>query len=257
MVDLHNHTILCNHAIGSMQEYIQQAIKKNIHIYGFADHAYMDFDQQYRMDYFQMEIYDKWIRNLQEKYPQITILKGYEVDFVPTVDTRILQQDVDYFIGSVHFLDNWGFDNPQFLSQWAQRDVDEVYKEYFDLIVQLANSGLFDIVGHLDLIKVFGFRPKEDIKVLAKEAIQAIADNDLVVEINTAGMRKKVHELYPSIALLEMIKQHDIDITFASDAHTPSQVGFYLNEAIAIAKQIGFTKVAYFVQRQKKHKKLI
>jgi len=253
MIDLHNHTILCNHAVGSMDEYIKKAIKQGITIYGFSDHAPMNFDQKYRMDFKDMDIYEVWIDKLIKKYPQIKILKGYEVDFTPMIDKRVLQRDVDYFIGSIHFLDNWGFDNPEFLAVWHKRDIDDVYKEYFDLVVKLAESKLFDIVGHLDLIKIFNFKPKEDIKILAKDAIEAIADNKLTVEINTAGLRKKVNEAYPSIPLLEMIKEKNIDITFGSDAHSPNQVGLYLKECYNTAKLLGFDKAVYFENREKKY----
>ena len=250
MIDLHNHTILCNHANGSMEEYIQEAIKKGITIYGFSDHAPMEFDYKYRMGFDEMDLYEGWIDNLKEKY-NIKILKGYEVDFTPLVDKRVLDREVDYFIGSIHFLDNWGFDNPEFISMWRSRDIDDVYREYFKLVEKMAESGYFDIVGHLDLIKVFNFRPKDDIRKIAKNAINAIADNKMVVEINTAGIRKKVNEIYPSINLLEMLKEYNIDITFGSDAHSPNQVGFYLKEAIEIAKNIGFREVIYFENREK------
>jgi histidinol-phosphatase (PHP family) len=233
-----------------MDEYIQEAIKKGITIYGFSDHAPMEFDYKYRMSFDEMDLYEGWIDNLKKKY-NIKILKGYEVDFTPLVDKRVLDREVDYFIGSIHFLDNWGFDNPEFISMWKSRDIDDVYREYFELIEKMAESGYFDIVGHLDLIKVFNFRPKDDIKEIAKNAISAIADNKMVVEINTAGIRKKVNEIYPSINLLEMLKEYNIDITFGSDAHSPNQVGFYLKEAIEIAKNIGFREAIYFENREK------
>jgi len=208
MIDLHNHTILCNHAEDSMDEYIQNAIKKGIKIYGFTDHAPMNYDEKYRMNFEEMDIYEKWIDSLKEKYKdKIKILKGYEVDFTPEIDKKVIERKVDYFIGSVHFLNNWGFDNPEFLSEWKKRDVDDVYKEYFSLIEKMVESKIFDIVGHLDLIKVFGYRPQGNIKEIAKRAIEVIADNKMVVEINTAGIRKAVNEPYPSVELLEMIKK--------------------------------------------------
>ncbi|RUM57926.1 MAG: histidinol phosphate phosphatase, partial [Nautilia sp.] len=100
--------------------------------------------------------------------------------------------------------------------------------------------------------KVFNFHPQGDIKKIAKKAIEAIADNKMVVEINTAGLRKKVNEFYPSITLLEMVKKSDIDITFGSDAHSKNQVGFHLKKAYNLAKQIGFKKVVYFENREKR-----
>ncbi|ACM93403.1 histidinol phosphatase [Nautilia profundicola AmH] len=252
LIDLHNHTPLCKHAIGEPEEYIKKAIEKGIDIYGFADHAPMDFDSKYRMSFEEMEKYEQTIVSLSKKYKnKIKILLGYEVDFTPVIDDRVLKRDVDYLIGSVHFLDNWGFDNPEFIRDWEQRDVDDIYKEYFHLIEKLAESKLFNIVGHLDLIKVFGYKPKTPIKDIAKNAVKAIKKSGMAVELNTAGIRKPVKELYPGDELLEMIFEENIDITFSSDAHSPEQVGFMLNETVQKAKQLGFNEAVYFEKKQK------
>jgi histidinol-phosphatase (PHP family) len=257
VIDIHNHTPLCKHAVGTPEEYIQKAIEKSIKVYGFADHAPMDFDKKYRMDFNEMDSYEKKIKSLKEKYKdKIKIVLGYEVDFTPYVDKRVLEREVDYLIGSVHFLDNWGFDNPEFIKEWKTRDVDDVYKEYFSKIENLAKSRLFDIVGHLDLVKVFGFKPKKNIKDIAKNAIKEIKKSDMAVEINTAGLRKPVKEIYPSITLLEMIRDEGIDITFSSDAHKPEDVGYKLNEAIDLAKNLGFSEAVYFENRKKQKIKL-
>jgi histidinol-phosphatase (PHP family) len=257
MIDIHNHTPLCNHAKGNPEEYIKKAIEKNIKIYGFADHAPMEFDEKYRMNFEDMQNYENEINSLKEKYKdKIKILIGYEVDFTPYVDERVLKRDVDYLIGSVHFLDNWGFDNPEFIKEWYNRDVNDVYKEYFAKIEEMANSGLFNIVGHLDLVKVFGYKPKQNIKDLAKNAIKAIKKNNMAVEINTAGLRKPVKEIYPSTPLLEMVRDEGIEITFSSDAHNPDDVGYEIEKAIKIAKNLGFTEAVYFEKKQKQKIKL-
>jgi histidinol-phosphatase (PHP family) len=257
MIDIHNHTPLCKHAVGEPEEYIKKAIGKNIKIYGFADHAPMEFDEKYRMNFDDMDNYENKIKSLKEKYKdKIKIVLGYEVDFTPYVDKRILERNVDYLIGSVHFLDNWGFDNPEFIREWKNRDVDDVYREYFSKIEDLAKSRLFDIVGHLDLVKVFGFKPKKNIKDIAKNAIKEIKKSGMAVEINTSGLRKPVKEIYPSTELLEMIRDEGIDITFSSDAHKPQDVGYKLNEAINLAKNLGFTEAVYFENRQKQKIKL-
>ncbi|AZV47152.1 histidinol phosphate phosphatase [Nautilia sp. PV-1] len=251
LIDLHNHTPLCKHATGEPEEYIQKAIEKGIGVYGFADHAPMNFDPKYRMNFDEMDKYEQKIISLSQKYDNIKILLGYEVDFTPETDKRVLERDVDYFIGSIHFLDNWGFDNPEFIKEWDGRDVDDVYKEYFYLIEKMAESKLFNIVGHIDLVKVFGHKPVKPVKDIAKNAIKAIKKSGMAVELNTAGLRKPVKELYPGDEILEMLLEENIDITFSSDAHSPEQVGFMLSETVEKAKKIGFNKAVYFEKRKK------
>ena len=253
LVDLHNHTPLCNHAKGTLSEYIEAAITQGTKYFGISDHAPMDFDPAYRMKFSEMANYEKSILEAKQTYhDKINILLAYEVDYLKGhMDERVLKADVDYLIGSVHFLGTWGFDNPEFIDEYKNRDIDNIYREYFESIEALAKSNLFDIVGHLDLIKVFGYRSKTDVRILAKEAIKAIKKAGMVIELSAAGYRKPVKEAYPSDSLLELIAEYDIPITFASDAHHPKQVGFKTKELEAKAKAFGFNKCATFSKRQR------
>ncbi len=254
IVDLHNHTPLCNHAEGSIEEYIKAALECGTKIFGFSDHAPMDFDPEYRMEFEDMQEYETKVKEAKENYKEkIEILLGYEVDYLPGhMDERVLHADVDYLIGSVHFIDEWGFDNPEFIGRYEHEDIDVIWQKYFDTIEAMAKTKLFDIVGHLDLIKIFKFMPKKDIKLIAKNALTAIKESDMVLEINVAGYRKPIAEAYPSKELLKEAFKLGIDITFSSDAHKPEQVGIYNQEVITIAKAIGYTKCAYFSKREKK-----
>jgi len=253
-VDLHNHTPLCNHAEGTIDEYINAAINKNIQIFGFSDHAPMDFDLKYRMSFNDMKKYEQDIQDAKKKYAdKLTILLGYEVDYLEGhMDKRVLHADVDYLIGSVHFIDEWGFDNPEFIGRYENEDINEIWQKYFDTVEAMANTKLFDIVGHLDLIKVFKFIPTKDIKEIAKNALLAIKNADMVLEINAAGYRKPVAEAYPSKELLEEAFKLDIPITFSSDAHKPEQVGMFDKEVTDLAKEVGYTQCAYFINRTRK-----
>jgi histidinol-phosphatase (PHP family) len=252
ILDIHNHTTLCNHAQGTIDEYIQRAIELGIDIYGFTEHAPMDFDEKYRPSFSQMAAYEQDVLSAKERYAdQIEILLGYEVDWlVGHMDERVLGADVDLLVGSVHFIDKWGFDNPEFLDGWKSKNVDEIWQAYFEAIEAMVKSGYFDVVGHLDLIKVFKYLPKQDIRLLAKNALHAIKKANMVLEINTAGLRKSIQEIYPSSTLLEEAYALDIPITFASDAHKVEQVGAGLKEAYSIAKSIGYTKAVTFRNRE-------
>ena len=254
IVDLHNHTPLCNHAEGTIEEYINAAISKGTKFFGFSDHAPMDFDPEYRMKFAEMQAYEKTVLEAKAKYKDsIEILLGYEVDYLKGhMDKRVLNAKVDYLIGSVHFIDGWGFDNPEFIGRYQNEDIDTIWQKYFATIEEMAHSRLFDIVGHLDLIKVFKFMPNRDIKTIAKNALLAIKEADMVLEINIAGYRKPVAEAYPSKELLEEAFRLNIPITFSSDAHTPQQVGLYNDEVIALARSIGYNQCAYFQNRERK-----
>ncbi len=253
LVDLHNHTPLCNHAKGTLDAYIEAAISHGTKYFGISDHAPMDFDPAYRMKFTEMAAYENSILKAKDHYhDKINILLAYEVDYLEGhMDERILRADVDYLIGSVHFLGTWGFDNPEFIEEYKTKDIDSIYRDYFASIEALAKSNHFDIVGHLDLIKVFGFRPSTDVRLLAKDAIKAIKKADMVVELSSAGYRKPVKEAYPSDDLLSLIAEANIPITFSSDAHHPKQVGFKSKELEAKAKAFGYDKCATFSKRQR------
>lgn len=252
-VDLHNHTILCNHATGSVNEYVETAISCNTQYFGISDHAPMHFDPEYRMRFDQMELYEHWVKEAQTLYKdKITVLLGYEVDYLPGyMDDRVLSRTCDYLIGSVHFIGDWGFDNPEFIGRYEGADINTIYERYFSLIEGMASSGKFDIVGHLDLLKVFKYLPTKDIRLLAKNALKAIKEADMAIEINMSGLRKPIAEAYPSPLLLESIAELQIPITFGSDAHRADQIALFSDEVEALARAYGYSECALYRERSR------
>ena len=255
-VDLHNHTTLCNHATGTVEEYVKRAIELGIDEYGFACHAPMNFDPKYRMKLEERNLYEKWVNEVKEKYKdKIKVLLAYEVDFLNGfMLDEILNANVDYLIGSVHFLQNknemWGFDNPEFIGVYKSVDIDKIWEDYFDAIEAMAKTNYFQIVGHLDLIKVFKFLPKKDVRLIAKNALKQIKKSNMILELNPAGLRKPIEETYPSKALLEEAFDLGINITFGSDAHSVEHVGFGYSEISSLAKELGYTKCATFYKKE-------
>jgi len=257
-IDLHNHTVLCNHATGTTEEYIQRAIELKIDVFGFSEHAPMNFDEKYRLKLKDKNFYENDVLSLKEKYKNnIEILLGYEVDYLKGdyILSEVINSKVDYLIGSVHFLnqngDAWGFDNPEFIGEYKNRDINTIWEDYFTAINEMAKYNKFDIVGHLDLIKVFKFLPNKDIKSIAYKALKQIKKSNMVVEINSAGYRKPISEQYPSKDLLELCYEINIPITFSSDAHSVDQVGLNYDKACLLAREIGYTKCTYFKGREK------
>jgi histidinol-phosphatase (PHP family) len=183
------------------------------------------------------------------------VLFGAEADYYEGCE-RFLREwlphrPFDLVLGSVHFINDWGFDNPDEREVWDNVDVAGTWREYFKLIGRLAETKLFDVVGHLDLPKKFGFLPAEPVlREIAGPALDKIANARMAIEINTSGLRKPVREIYPSLFLLGMARALDIPVCFGSDAHLPDEVGYEFACALAWARQAGYSEAVRFAGRK-------
>jgi len=180
---------------------------------------------------------------------------GIEMDYVPEHEEEIREfvesYRWDYVLGSVHWIDEWGFDIPEMKEEWDRRDVYEVYLRYFSDLKKAVHSGIFDIIAHPDVIKVFGFIPKKDIKDMYYDIADAVKQKGLCLEVSTAGLRKPVREMYPSEEFLKICSQQRIPIIINSDAHTPEDVGRDFEKAYNYAKRCGCTIISRFKERKR------
>lgn len=185
---------------------------------------------------------------------------GLECDFIPGAEERtaalLEERDFDYVVGSVHFIgegdaaiDHKGFD------VWeGNGDPDEIWRRYFEQLAACARSGLFDVLAHPDLVKVWGRAtplPERDPRAFYEPAVEAIAASGIAVEISTAGIRKPVGELYPSRQFAEMCVEAGVSFTLSSDAHLPEQVGFEYERAVRFMDELGIGEICVFEQRQR------
>lgn len=151
----------------------------------------------------------------------------------------------------MHYVsDSWDIDNPSKRGEWQKRDAYEVWSIYFDRLSRAAESGLFDIIGHLDLPKKFCCYPDRDYSHLVRRFLAAAAEADAAIELNTAGLRKECREIYPSRHILELAHQQGVKVTFGSDAHAPEEVGLGFPEATDLARSVGYTSVCRFTGRR-------
>ena len=259
LVDYHVHTALCGHAVGEMEDYIRAAAQNNLAELGFNDHApvFHVRDPELTMAAHQLPEYVDQVRILQKKHHRPKIKLGIETDFVPGHEDELRQllgrYDFDYVYGSVHVIGEWRFDDSRlYPNQFDQRDVDEAYEQYFGLIRQSIRSGLFDVLGHMDLIKKFNYWPTANIDHLLKKTVRAIAEADICVEVNTSGLRRPCAEIYPGEKILGLCHRHGVAVTLGSDAHSPEEVGLDFDKAAETLKRVGYTKVATFERRERK-----
>jgi histidinol-phosphatase (PHP family) len=248
--DYHTHSARCGHAQGAPVEYVAAARRCGLAAIGISDHLPMLHapDPLVSMAVDQLGEYVAEVRLLQREAPDFVLL-GIEADYHPrtvaAVADLLAAHPFDYVIGSVHFLGEWGFDDPRNAEGWAQRDVDDVYLEYLAVVGDAAETGLFTILGHLDLVKKFGHRPSRPLGAALETLAERLARAGVVVELNTSGLRKPVGEIYPSVEWLRVLRAHDVPITFGSDAHRPADVGLDRTAAVEAARAAGYADYAW------------
>ena len=183
---------------------------------------------------------------------------GIEADFVAGREDRtatLLQsQDFDYVIGSVHFLGDAALDYERYDVWRTGRSPERIWRGYFALVAEAARSGLFDIIGHPDLVKVWGPQrpmPAGDLRFYYEPAVEAFAEAGVAVEVSTAGWRKPANELYPSSALLEMCVDAGCPFTLSSDAHVPDELGYRYEDAIDQLGEAGIDQLCVFEGRRR------
>lgn len=256
IADYHMHTPLCKHAVGEPEAYARRAIERGIEEIGFSDHCPMpeSYDPDWRMARSEYPAYAEMVRRCQKAFPQLSIKFGLEADYHPGTEAYVREviaaYPFDYVIGSVHYLGEWGFDNPDLAYRFEGKDLHEVYRQYYELIVKLAETGMYDIVGHPDVIKKFGHRPSRDYEALERRALQAVAAAGMALDVNTSGLRRPAKEIYPSLRILKSAREMGIDITFGSDAHDPKLVGESFAEALIHVKAAGYTQFRRYSGRK-------
>jgi histidinol-phosphatase (PHP family) len=143
-------------------------------------------------------------------------------------------------------------DNPAHLSRWrGQGAVEEIWERYWVLYEKCVRSGFFDFCAHPDLPKKFGLRPDGDLRRYYEPTIQAFVDTGLVMEVNTAGLRKEVAEIYPERTLLKMAYEAAVPIIINSDAHATAEVGAGFAEALDLVRSVGYRETVRFVGRKR------
>jgi histidinol-phosphatase (PHP family) len=155
----------------------------------------------------------------------------------------------------VHFLRDRSLDTEDYSIWGTGESAEKVWRRYFETVAESALSGLYDVIAHPDLVKVWGDRaprPDKDLRFFYEPAVEAFAEAGVAVEVSTAGLRKPVAELYPSRPYLEMILDAGCPIALSSDAHVPDQIGFRYEEALELLEELGVRELAVFERRQRR-----
>lgn len=260
--DLHLHTFY-SHGRNSPWEMYRAAQEKGLSLIGFTEHSPRPLTYNYKNEYrdhltAHFSDYIQAISDMRAHAPDTCqVLLGLEMDWLPAEEAFVREacsaHDYDYLLGSVHFLDHWGFDDGQ--EPWQEADAARIYgwyENYFKTWRSMITSGLFQIASHPDLIKIYSVRHFHDwlampeSRELVKDCLTALRDANMAMEISSAGLRKPCREIYPAPEIMELAQELKLNISFASDAHNTADIASSFSELRDYAKKYGFERQMTF-----------
>jgi len=260
-VDYHTHNVRCGHAQGQIEDYVKAAITRGLTEIGISDHSplyYLEGNDPVpgqAMAKDELAQYVEEVLNLKARYAgQIAVRLGLESDYIEGMESFyadiLAKYPFDYVIGSVHHVFNSHvYDHRRWT---AKPDPMSIYAEYYRLVAKSARSGLFDILGHTTAIMAYAPRPiPQEIEALQDEALDAICESGVCVEVNTSGYRKMRSEPFPSPRMIEKAVTLGIPLTFSSDSHRPDEVAHAREQTEALFVARGVTSLATFEARQR------
>lgn len=261
--DYHVHTERGPYTVEWLERFIATARERGVEELGISEHGYRFqqtralFDNEWTSER-RTEDLDEYMRMIMDARKKGHRVKfGLELDYVPGRDEEmrefIRSYPFDYVIGSIHWLEEFGFDSPLYLPMWDEWGVEKAYTRYFEILTELADARLFDFIGHPDVIKVFGHEPEDRSFLLGwyERLAERFAANDQVIEVSTAGLRKKVGKMYPAPDFLRVCYARKVPIVLNSDAHAPEHVGEDYELAVRYIREVGYTQVATFEKRKR------
>jgi histidinol-phosphatase (PHP family) len=210
--------------------------------------------RQYWDDHVSCRVAD-YVRIVEEaKSAGLPVLLGIEMDWLRGKERTLAKflepYDWDIVLGSVHYIGAWGFDDPRFIDEWSRREAASAWADYGALVCELAESGLADVLAHPDLPKIFGHRPADETP-LHDAILRGAEATGTALELNSNGIRR-CGEIYPAMPLLQRAHAAGLDITLASDAHTPDRVGANFDDLAAWARDAGYDSAVEFVARKRR-----
>ncbi|HWI22297.1 MAG TPA: histidinol-phosphatase [Baekduia sp.] len=241
--------------------YRAAATERGIAELGVAEHIYR-FNQSLAVwdhELWRQESHDDIDEYVEFVRSQTDLKLGIEADFIPGREEQMRDlleaREWDYVVGSVHFLGEGALDYAKYDVWNSGRSPEYVWSTYFTWLGEMAATGMYDIMAHPDLVKHWGSErpwPEGDLRRYYDLAMEQIAASGIAVEMSTAGLRKPVGELYPSRQLLEMVVDAGNPIALSSDAHTPAQLGYEYEQALALLQEAGVTEICVFEGRERR-----
>ena len=244
IANYHAHTVRCNHAVGTEQEYVEAAISRGLKIFGFSDHTPQYFPGDYytfmRMRPYELPEYCADIRSLQREYgDRIQLHTGLEAEFYPAFWADLLPRardaGVEYMILGQHWLGN-EIGEPGSTAPTADA---ERLRRYCHQVMDALETGKFTYIAHPDLLNFVGDR--NAYRHYMRELICAAKQSHTPLEINLLGMASGRH--YPNEAFFEIVAEENCPVILGMDAHAPKHIldTHFEEKALEMVHGLGLT----------------
>lgn len=270
MFDYHVHPDYSIDAEGSIEEHCEAALLRGLKEIAFTTHLDTDTETDdchvmvngRKMDTLSgewLEDYEQSIRAAGDKYEEmgLKVLLGVEVDYISGIEEILPQQfydtEFDIVLGSAHLVNHIAISDadraPLAFKKYTKKELGE---KYYLLLIEAVNTGLFDIIAHLDLYRRFGqLYYGEGIQDIWKpylgDLTKAMKKHKVGFEVNTSPLRRGQDEPLPTKSILNALREAGMTtVTIGSDAHSPTEVGAGIESALHILRQLGFRSITRF-----------
>jgi histidinol-phosphatase (PHP family) len=254
--DYHMHSLFSADAKYSIQAMCESAIQKGIPEIGLTEHFNLHLIE--RPVFYQPERWWKEIECVRKSFEgQLIVRAGIEIGephrFPDEVRTLLNRFPYDYAIGSLHYVgDNFVFDNRLLRRAGA----DAFMRPYFRELGEMTREPQFDVLGHLDVPvrngkPIWGSYDPGRYEELIRVVLQNCIRHGIALDVNSGGFRRPAKNLMPDLRVLQWYREMGGErLTLGSDAHTPAEVGLYLDQALKGIQESGFKYLTQYIKRQ-------
>jgi histidinol-phosphatase (PHP family) len=255
-IDAHLHTDQSPDSSVPIDVYATLAVERGIPEIAITDHV--DFDpRDPAFEYSRYADRERVVRGAAERWAKegVVIRFGAELTYnqrwEDDVRAHLRRYRYDYVIGSVH---DWPESPywPDRVRSWVTgRSLDEVLDPYYAEVIAAARSGLFDTIGHLDVVRRYlhphiTFEDLAERTDLQEPALRAIVESNVSLEVNSSGFRYPGGETYPSRAVVARYRELGGErIVVGSDAHSRGSFAHRLGEAYGHLAAAGFEAMTF------------
>jgi histidinol-phosphatase (PHP family) len=260
MIDAHIHLEKGPYNLDWLQKFINTAIKRGISELYLLEHShrFIEFKPlyqsvikdesevgRYQRNWFSRRLnkpldeYQDFIRAMRKESFPVKVKFGLEICYFPEYEEQIKHIisdfDGDFLTGAIHWIDGWGFDHLPIKESWTGKDVNGIYKKYYELMEKLIQSDLFNHLAHPDSIKCFNYYPDYDLTETYSNVAKLLKNHNMKTEFSLGLYINYGHkEFRLNEEFLSILKQEKVELMTASDAHIPENVGIHIKKATEI-----------------------